>query len=459
MARGWRTRKLFGPVPKTERSLKAPNSITRRTVHVEVEKSGPCEARVAFQVPAQEYQRRLQDRLVAVGRQAKLKGFRPGKVPAGVVQKLYGAEVERETIESFLREAYETAVKEHKLRPAAHPQVAMDALKPAAGADLSHSFDLALKPTFTLRNYEGLAAERKEITATDEEVEAAILDVRRQQAVPEPAGDDGLVEQGLALARVELWHGGELVVARDGLRLGLGTTPNGVDTATYKEAMAGKREGETGEMPIVFPENFEKAELRGKEGQCRVILSQVFRLVLPEEEQLLRMFRAADGPELRAKVKEQLLEAKRQQDDQRIEQELFAQVLDDHPMELPKNVLESQIEGRFATARQQLTEQGVAPEEIEAQLDADRQATRDAAERSLRALYLVEAIGEKAELRIGQDDLVAELRRIAQRNRASVEEVRDYYEKNGLFQQLAVELLERKVKRLLRERSTAGQAS
>ncbi len=414
---------------------------------------------MAFKLPAAEYQRRLAARLTAVGRQAKLKGFRPGKVPAAIVQRLYGSEVERETLEGVLREAFETAVKEQKLRPAAHPQIGFDELKPAAGADVAHSFQLPLKPDFTLGEVEGLAAQANAVTASDDEVEKTILDIRRQQARPEPAGDAGLTEQGLAIARIELLHAGETVAARDGLRVGLETTPNGVDAATFKEALQGKVEGATVEMPIVFPPDFDQSELRGKEGLCRVTLTQVYRLILPEETELHRAFRAADGAELRDKVKEQLVAAKRQQDDQRIEQELFDQVLDAHPMDLPKSVLEAQIEGRFATARQQLVEQSVAPEEIESQLEVDREATADAAARSLRALYLVEAIGEKAQLRITQEDLAGELRRIAQRNRVAFDEVREYYEKNGLFQQLAVELLERKVKRHLRERSTAGQPS
>jgi trigger factor len=404
-------------------------------VHVEVEKTGPCEARVAFKVPAQEFQRRFQERLNAVGRQAKLKGFRPGKVPAHVVAKLFGTEVERETLEACVQEAYETAVQQESLRPAAHPRVSITELAAPKEKDLEHAFELPLKPEVTLGQFEGLSVQRREVSVDDPEVEATIKDILRQQATPEPAGEEGLVEDGLALARIELVHGGEVVAARDGLRIGLATTPNGVEAKTYQDAVR------------------DQENLRGKEGVCRVHLNEVFRLTIPPEDNLYKVFRVDDAAGLRAIVKEQLLQAKKNQEDQRIEQELFDRVLDAHPMDLPGVLVDAQIESRVAAARGQLTEQGVPPEDIERQIEADRDGTREASERSLRALYLVEAIADRANLRVFQEDMVGELSRIAQRNRVSLDEVRKYYAENNLFQQLAVELLERKVKRHLRERA------
>ena len=126
-------------------------------------------------------------------------------------------------------------------------------------------------------------------------------------------------------------------------------------------------------------------------------------------------------------------------------------LIEQHPMPLPESLLEAQIQARQAQARQQLEQSGVSAEEAQRQIEADQPSTRQAAEKSLRALFLVERIGEQEQLSVSQQDLVNELRQIALRNRAKFDEVRDYYQKNNLLQQLSVELLERKVRGFLRE--------
>ena len=105
---------------------------------------------------------------------------------------------------------------------------------------------------------------------------------------------------------------------------------------------------------------------------------------------------------------------------------------------------------------QQMIQNGVPPEEIQAELERETEATREAASKSLRAFFLVEKVAERENLSVGQQDMFNELRQIAMRNRASFEEVKKYYEEQGLMQQLAVELLERKVRSYLFEQSTAA---
>ena len=144
------------------------------------------------------------------------------------------------------------------------------------------------------------------------------------------------------------------------------------------------------------------------------------------------------------------MKSKEHAENQRIESELLDRVIEGHQMPLPEPMLEAQIEARRGQAKAQLVQGGASEEEAEAQVNSEADGTRTAAEKSLRALFLVERIGEAEKLQVSQNDLVAELRQIAQRNQASFEDVKKYYEENGLFQQLSVELLERKVRQLLR---------
>jgi trigger factor len=316
-----------------------------------------------------------------------------------------------------------------------------------------------LKPDFELQDYAGLAIETLPVTTTDQEVEDTIRDVLRQQARPEPAGDEGLTENGLALARLSFHHTGEdgtsrEVVARDGLRISPATPPIGVDPEQFRSAVTGAVEGAERELPLTFPDGFETAELRGQAGVCKVQLTQVFKLVPPEESELYRQFGVDDGPALRTRVREQLLAHKQRQEEQRLEAELFDRVIDSHPMPVPQRMLANQVAAREARAVQDLIEQqGLSKEAAQAQVESEADSTRSASEKSLRALFLVEAIGDAERLQVTREDLSAELRQIAARNRTAVDEVVKYYQQHNLVQQLTVELLERKVRAALRSKA------
>ncbi len=423
-------------------------------MEVQVDKTGPCEAVVSFTVKTDEFEQRYGASLKEAGKRMTVKGFRPGKVPPHVVEKMAGKDLERDVLDNLLRDALQKAVQDESLEPATQPSLTLDELGFERGKDLAHKVTLALKPQFELADYKGLSAVKKEVALEDDDVEKTIEDVRRQQGSPEPAGEDGLEEEGMAMASIELMHGDESVAKREDLRVGPGTPPAGVDADAFKAAMTGAMVGSTHEFELTFPEDYPKEELRGEAGKCRVELSEIYRLVLPSEEDLYKVFGVEDRAGLEAKVSEQLLEAKQGQERQRVESELFDTLIGAHPMPLPEPMLESQIQARRQAAMHQLMQDGMAEPDAEAQVDGDADATREAAEKSLRALFLIEKIGAAEQLLVSQDDMQAELRQIAMRNRSSFEEVRDYYQESNLMQQLSVELLERKVRGFLFDNAT-----
>ena len=101
-----------------------------------------------------------------------------------------------------------------------------------------------------------------------------------------------------------------------------------------------------------------------------------------------------------------------------------------------------------------MSEKGAPEEEIETQVEESRAAAREEAGKGLCALLIVETIGERENLLVTQEEMQAELESIAERNQTDVAEVQKYYSENNLGQQMAIELLERKVRRFLREHAT-----
>ncbi len=418
---------------------------------VQVEKVGPCEAKVRFTVPSAEVEAEYAKGLKSAAGQARMKGFRPGKVPAAMVEKMVGESVRKETAERFLRDAYQQAVETEKLTPAAHPQISPDEFNAEKGQDLSHEFRLSLKPDFELGEYKGLEIKAEKLELEDGEVDKAIEQLREQHAQPQLLGEEGVVgTEGIAIAEVKFHQGDETVAERENVRLSASHPPKGIDEDAWKAALESAKAETEFELPLTFPDDYPTEELRGKDGLAKISVSQVYELIRPAEEELFQAFSVEDRAGLEAKFSEELMKSKEHAENQRVESELLDRVIEGHQMPLPEPMLEAQIEARRAQAKAELVQGGASEEQAQAQVDSEAEGTRTAAEKSLRALFLVERIGEAEKLQVGQNDLVDELRQIAQRNQASFEDVKKYYEENGLFQQLSVELLERKVRQLLR---------
>jgi trigger factor len=420
-------------------------------VQVTVEQLGHCQAKVHFTVPGDEFQGAVRRALANAGRNVRMKGFRPGHVPQQVIEKQFGPQIRNDAIEHFVRQAFEQAVKENSLKVVGFQRVNLDEVKVLEGADFSHQFEVSLRPEIQLGEYKGLAIESELEPVMDGEVDSALTNFRAQQSHPEPAGDAGLPGDGMAIAKIEWLFEGEPVLSRDGLRISPETPPPGVDPEEFKSAITGVKDGDTRELAMVFPDEVEKAELRGKSGTCRVSVSQAYRMVPPSDEEVMRFFEAKDDAALQAIVREKIAEAKQEQENQRIEAALLEKLLSTHEFDLPQMMLDEQTNARLAQAARQLEQQGVPKEKIAEQVEPQRDAARDASVRGMRALFMVQTIGEKESLLVTRDDMQAELKAIAQRNESTVEEVTEYYKKNNLFDQMALEILERKVRRFLRE--------
>lgn len=420
-------------------------------MQVSVEKTGPCQAKVKFTVPGDEFSGTLKRALQNAGKNAKMKGFRPGHVPVQIIEKHYGVQLRHETIQYFVQQAYEQAVKDNQLKVVGFQRVNLDEIRVLEGADFSHAFEVSLRPEITLKEYKGLKVESQLEPVMDQEIANAIENIKLQQSHPEPAGDAGLPENGMALAKVEWLHEGENVLTRDGLRVSPNSPTPGTDADAFKKALTGAKDGETRDVAMTFPADFDKTELRGKNGTTRITISQAYKLNPPNDEELRKMLGVADDAALKKLVSEKLAEAKQAQENGRVENVILDLLLSAHEFELPQMMVDEQTNARLAQLKQQMQQGGVPADQIETQAASQKDNAKKAAERGIRALFLMQTIGEKENLLVTREDMQAEVQMIAQRNNAKVEEVVEYYQKNGLLDQMAIEILERKVRRFLRE--------
>src|SRR5262245_7042120 len=156
---------------------------------VAVEKA-PGKCKVQVTIAADELERARGREFAALSRRVTLKGFRPGKTPRALLEKHYGPEIERGVLEHFLQHAYQKAVDEHKIRPAAYPRIPLEDDLPKRGEPWTKEFEILLRPEFELGQVEGLEIEGQPTAVSEEELERALVEIRRSNSRAEPAGEE-----------------------------------------------------------------------------------------------------------------------------------------------------------------------------------------------------------------------------------------------------------------------------
>jgi trigger factor len=407
---------------------------------------------VHLTLTALEIERARNQEYRTLAQRVTLKGFRPGKTPRGMLEKHFEREVEPRLVEHFLQHAYQRAVEQEKLRPAAFPRVDLGTNVPGKGTDWNATFEILLRPEITLGEIDGMPVEGQKVEVVDGEIDRALTEIRRANSRAEPDEDGALAAEGMAMATLDFFRAGseESCLQREGIRLSPKTPPQDVDKDLFESTLVGAKAGDQRSLEMTFPANFPVEEARGEKGTVRFTFTQVLKIVPPPEEDVLKAFEATDEASLREAVRARMQVAKQEAEDQRIESELLERVIQNHPIRLPEQLVEDQITAHQEQLVRQLVEQGATEEAAKQQAEGERGNSRAQAEKALRAIYLVEAIAQRKELKVTQEDLSGELQAIADRNGTPPAEVAKYYKEQGLLRQLGLELLERKVRRYLR---------
>ena len=158
------------------------NGATSKSYEAKVEAADGLERRMTIRVPAADIEREIDARLVKVGRTAKLKGFRPGKVPQKVVRQYYGGQVRDEVLNDVVRTTYSRAIADQKLNPAGGPRIESLGATEAGAEHFSYRATFEVYPEIALKGLEKLAMEKPLVAIDDADIEKMIERLRRQRA-------------------------------------------------------------------------------------------------------------------------------------------------------------------------------------------------------------------------------------------------------------------------------------
>ncbi|MGK0264601.1 MAG: trigger factor, partial [Planctomycetota bacterium] len=250
-------------------------------MEVQVAETGPCSRSLQITIPSNKIQEHLEEMYKSAAQQVQVKGFRPGKVPRAMIEKLHGESIRAEAKEQLLNRYFGEACRENEIQPVGRIKIDdVEALEVKANEQLTFTAQLDIKPSFEIPSAKDIVIPSFESEANDEDIANALKEIAHQKRKIQPT--DEAVEDGDFIKCDYTFHEGDNEVhTRSGVQLNTRIPINGVDQTVYAEALIGGKAGDVREMAIKFPNNFEKEEVRGKDGTVKVKMHEVLRVLPP----------------------------------------------------------------------------------------------------------------------------------------------------------------------------------
>jgi trigger factor len=377
---------------------------------VSVESVGNLERRMTLRLPAERLETQVGGRLREIARTARIKGFRPGKVPTKVVEQRYGEQVRAEVLDGLLREGFDEAVRDNALRIAGSPRIEPAAADGGEG-DLSYVATFELVPDFGEVDVAKLQVVRATAEVTDADIDRMIENLRMQRrswsAVTRPAKEGDAVD-------VQTWsQAGDERLPAEGVEHGVDVIGSGAMLPEIEAALAGMSAGEEKAIEVTFPEQWRVPQLAGKTVQVHLKAEQVSEPVMPEvDPAFIRSFGVKSGEmaqfrtEIRSNLERELKGALMNRLRREVGEQLAAAYAG---VELPPRLVENEARSMAQQALQQARQQG---QQVALPENAHETFMEPARKRVLVAL-LVGEVARRNELRLDPKRLNELLRLIA----------------------------------------------
>lgn len=375
---------------------------------------------------------------------ARVRGFRPGKVPANVIKQMYGEGLAEEIERQLVRETLADAAELAGLEPVVEPQI--EAEVPSEGKAFRYKARIEIKPSVELPDLTSLSGERPRVEVGDDELLTELESLRERSVAWVEEDEDVLAENGHQVTI-------DFVGSIDGVEFE-GGSAEGVDLELgsgrmipgFEEQLVGAKSGEERNLNVSFPEDYGNDELSGKEAVFKATVTAIKRKELPEldddfAKDLGQDFETLD--DVREKIKEGLTSQRQHASDHALHKSLLDDLVTRTSFEVPPSLVERQLESQLQQFEQQM--QGRVPEpDLRARLSQMREEGWDDAKRRVQEGLLLEAVARAAELEATDEEIDARLDEMAAGQGVDAKLMHDMANAQGWRPAVAAEVVDRK---------------
>ncbi|MFD0942603.1 trigger factor [Savagea faecisuis] len=396
---------------------------------VKWEKHEGNEGTLTFTLPAEDFKKALDAAFKKVVKTVQAPGFRKGKMPRKMFEKMYGEEaLYNDALDIALPEAYTKALDESGIEPVAQPQIDIEQLE--KGKDVIFTAKVVVKPEVELGEYKGLEVEQLSKEVTDAEVDEFLQS--RQQAFAEMVvKEEGTIEDGDTVTLDfegfvdgEAFEGGK--AEQYDLEIGSGSFIPG-----FEEQMVGMANGEEKDVEVSFPEEYHAAELAGKPATFKVKVHAIKTKEIPAlDDELANEIDASvkTVAELKEKTKADLAEQKAVHSDNTVRDVLVQQAADNAKIDVPEEMVEAEVDRMVQEFEQNLQSQGMNLDlyfqfsgQTKEQL---REQMAEEAMNRVRVSLTLEAIANAESIAATEADVQAELEKMSEQFNIDTEQIK-----------------------------------
>ena len=411
---------------------------------VKIEDISTVKKKLSFDIPWADVKNELDSVYRKVGKKAKVRGFRPGRIPRGILEAHYREEAEEETISNLVNRYYWETLQEKVIPAVMQPEIEQKGIE--AEKNFTFSATVEVEPAVEPRDYVGLELEKEEPVVTGEDLEARMREIRQMFATMEEvsedrgiiAGDFVTLDFAGALAGKPLK---ELKSENYLLEIGSKTFVPG-----FEEQVIGMKKGDTKSVAVQFPKNYHTAHLAGKDVEFAVMIKGIRIKKIPEiDEQFIKNFEKYESLEaLRDDVRKNLEEEKKRKIAVAFQKQISDRLLEKNAFEVPESFVERQIYYMMSDTQRRMVSGGMDPKKAAEFSFKLHDQFREEAAKIVKTVLLLKGIAGKEGLTAGDDEVENKIREIAAQRAQDYEILKKSLDKDDLIDNIRSEILNRK---------------
>jgi trigger factor len=425
---------------------------------VNVEEITPVKKKVNVEIPIEEVTSEIDSLYKDLGRTAKIKGFRPGKVPRSILEAYFKDHVKGEVIQKLVQESYPKAFTEAALQPVSPPEIDPQELE--AGKPFQYSATVEVKPAIKMEGYLGLNMEGKKEGVKDEEVEERLKNLQNLHANLKTISETRPVQNG---DYVIVDYEGKV----DGKPLEGGKAADfavevgkGQFIPAFEEKLIGLKPDDPKDIEVSFSEDYGYQKWAGKTISFQVKIKEIKEKILPplDDEFAKDLGDYSSLDELKAKVRQEIEKGKEAALDRQLKDQMVEQLLKATSFEVPQSLVEEHTKSLLSETKLRLASQGMDLKNLGVSEEKLLGDYRETAEKQVRTFLILEKIAEQEGIAVTDEEVEERLREIAERVRQKFDVLKSYYEKNGLVPEVKAGIMNEKTLNFLLQKANITYA-
>ena len=412
---------------------------------VSVEKLEKSMVRLTIEVSAEDFDKAINKVYNRQKGRMNVPGFRKGKTPRKVLEKMYGAAIFYEdAANDVINSSYPDAAKESGEEIVSNPEINVTQIE--AGKPFIYTAEVAVKPPVSLGKYKGVEVDKQVIEVFDEEIDAEIRKEQEKNATRNEVTDRPVKDGDEIILDFEGFCDGEAFEGGKGTDYPL-TVGSGSFIPGFEEQLVGAVIGEEMDVNVTFPENYQAEELKGKPAVFKCTVKKITEKILPEldDEFADEVSEFSTLAEYREDVRKNITERKEKAALSVKENQAVEKVIADAHVEIPEAMLRTQQEQIAGELEQQVVSQGMKFEDYLKYAQTTREQLVDRmkedAERRIMYRLVMEQVAKEENITATDEDFEAEIQRMADAYHMDADTIRKYFvaDKERMMQDLAVQ--------------------